>query len=187
MILSKSYLNSDFKAGESGRTSWPISLNQICIFVGGVTVHLSPDSQKYVFLRGTRNAVWLTHCVYLFVAFKVLSPHRQTAGAKSTDKQCLFPSYAKHFTILVFSLQEDSWCNPNWKPFWDLKELHLSMFGFRSSRSNMGNVLATNSLHYYRLHNVIPIFFYETVDLTEPWWKMWSLQGEIALHKHISH
>lgn len=48
------------------------------------------------------------------------------------------------------------------------------MFGFRSSWSNMGNVLAANSLHYYRLHNVIPLFFffYETVDLTEPWWKM---------------
>ena len=83
--------------------------------------------------------VSLTVC--LFVSFKALSPRRQTARTKSTDKQHIFPCHAKQFCCrrIVDATQTE-------KHFRDNKELHLSMFGFRSSWSNMGNVLATSLL-----------------------------------------
>lgn len=41
-------------------------------------------------------------CIYVYVEFKVLPRDRQAVRkAKSTDKQYIFPSYAKHFFILV--------------------------------------------------------------------------------------
>ena len=121
---------------------------------GNSIFNMPPDS---LFPRGAGSAVCLTHCVDLFVAFKALSPHRQTVRAKSTDKQCIFPRYGKHFTILLFHRRRTVDATQSESVF---KGLHLSMFGFRSSWSNMRNVLATNSLHYYRLHNVIPLFFF---------------------------
>lgn len=100
--------------------------------------------------------VWLT-VFYLFVA-GIVSPQIDSQ-VQIIWQTMHIPKLRQRFHHLSVSLQEDSWCNPNWKCFWDFKELHLSMFGLRCSRGNMGNVLATNSLHYYHLHNVIPLFF----------------------------
>lgn len=96
--------------------------------------------------------VWLTVFISLFHLRYCLLTERHP---NQLTKQCICQTLP-HVSV---SLQEDTWCNPNRKYFCDFKEVNLSMFGFRCSRSNMGNVLATNSLHYYHLHNVIPLFF----------------------------
>lgn len=194
--LCKSYLNSDsllhFAALIiSGRwvrrrelTYIPASDLHHC--GSGFTAHLAwLLTAKSTSVSGeTGNAVCLAQCVYLHVVLRVLFLQRQTA--KINWQTLYIPPLWQTFQHLSVSLQEDSWCNPKWKCLWNFKVAFEFVFGFRCSWGNMGNVLVTDSLHYYRLHNVIPLF-YETVDLTGPWWKMWSLQGEIALHKHISH
>lgn len=59
----------------------------------GFMVHLACllTAKNMSVCEETGNVVCLTPRVYLCVELKVLSPQRQTAKAKSADKQCIFP------------------------------------------------------------------------------------------------
>lgn len=111
-----------------------------------------PISQKYACFWG--HAVCFGSCICLFIEVKVLFCDRQAVNWQTMH----IPQVCQIFYHPSVSLQEESWCNPNWMCLWGFKELYLSMFGLRCSWGNTGNVLATHSLHYYRLHNVIPLF-----------------------------
>lgn len=96
--------------------------------------------------------VFLLHLKHCLLADRQRGPNRLT---NSTYSPAMPNSFAAEGQLM----------QPKQK---SISEMHLSMFGFRSSWSNKGNVLATSLLPSTQCYSTFFFFFYETVDLTEP-------------------
>lgn len=129
--------------------------------MGGVTVHLACrlTAKNMSVSEGKGNAVCFARCVCLFVAFKALSPRRQTARTKSTDKQHIFPCHAKQFRRrrIVDATQTEKHFRDAFKYVWLQKLLE-----------QQGECVSNFTITIYIVLFHFFFFFYETVDLTEP-------------------